>query len=158
MLMNSSMTIRAAEAESALIDKYHMRPMLIVENVVAACPHDGGDYQNQSGGSRWMSWVISSCYQTSSWTVQTVKRRPVCLSSSILIRDTRRNMFPLMIRRRARSFGVIIIDRCPRGLCLVLLVSRTWRRTWQLVAILLSMMPPKEKGRDLKTRRRVQEL
>ena len=46
MPMNSSMTIRAVEAESALIDKYHMRPMLTVENVVAACPRDGGDYQN----------------------------------------------------------------------------------------------------------------
>ena len=87
---------------------------------------------SQSGASGWTSWEIPSCHQTF-WTVWTETRGPVRLISSTLILDDERYLFPLMIRIRAwSSLGVVILNRCPCGIWIALLVSRTRRRSLEM--------------------------
>ena len=66
---------------------------------------------SRSRAFAWMYWVMSSYYQTPLDHAHKM-RRPVRSNCSTLIPDVARRLFPLIIRRRARSsFDVIIFDR-----------------------------------------------
>ena len=68
--------------------------------------------------------------------IRRINRNPIRLISRAQILDTERNLFLLMIRRRAwSSFDVIVFNQWPRSLWVRVFVSPTLRRIlkWHLV-------------------------
>ena len=83
--------------------------------------------KSQSEASVWVSSAISSWYWTS------LDRRPIRLIRSTLILDAKRNTFPFIIRRKARSsLDVDVLNRCPRSPWVRLLISWTLHRTFEM--------------------------
>ena len=67
------------------------------------------------------------------WTPQTKIRHRVRLIRSTINMDAERNLFPLMIQRRAQSyFDVVIYNGCPCSPWVRLLASRKRHRTFEM--------------------------
>ena len=101
-------------------------PVLIVSDLFLAYPHETmtAMIRNQYG---YLAWRIGRHLSEKGETTSS-------LISCTLRLDAERNLFPPVIRRRARfSFGMVIINRCPRDLCVALSVLRAWCRTLKMV-------------------------
>ena len=96
---NSWTTIR--EVEAGLINRYHMRPVLIVPVLMPVCPHEVAVTMIQSSSEAY-DWALERYPAANKgvWTIQTETWRPVHL-----ILHTEGNVFPLknIVRHTAHT-------------------------------------------------------
>ena len=121
---NSGTTIR--EVEAGLINRYHMRPVLIVPVLMPVCPHEVAVTMIQCSSEAY-DWALERYPAANKgvWTIQTETWRPLHL-----ILHTEGNVFPLIIWGGAQPFlGEVILNwyLCSRRVVSLALQSR--RRT-----------------------------